>query len=289
MTRVRAPGVAQRRAGRTGRPAVTKIHSAHRTMGGGSYQAKAVISGALGSHGVAFEEFVAGLRRSGLQPDLRNIARIAVREPAQFERILAIAVPSPSRVVQRSEPKLQRRRERVAESGPDARPSLAVASVMDRIFTVLSSRVEDEGDPLSPQQADSVVAAVRASFPDRNDPTESLGPYYDAAGMARRLGVTRQALSGRRERGTILAVEADDGSFLYPTWQFTDDFELIDGLRPVLKTLHAVAQDGFSKAVWLCTPQRPLRDQSAARWLTDGRNPATVHSLAQAEVKRMSV
>ena len=157
--------------------------------------------------------------------------------------------------------------------------------LLHRLQDVLLERV-GQGS-LSESEAEAAVEAFANRLPDDDDPTEALGPYFDTPGLRRRLGVTRQALTGRVQRNTLLAVPADDGSLLYPTWQFTPDLEPLPGLSEVLSALHRVAKDGLSKALWLATPQEPLGDVSAATWLAGAGDPATVVALAHADVERM--
>ena len=62
----------------------------------------------------------------------------------------------------------------------------------------------------------------------------------DAGGLARlseaaeRLGVTSQAVTGRRTRGTILAVPAANGEWLYPVCQF-GEYDLVPGMSQFLR------------------------------------------------------
>ena len=125
-------------------------------------------------------------------------------------------------------------------------------------------------------------------MPDDDDPTGALGPFFDTAGLCRRLGVTRQALNGRVHRNTLLGVKADDGSILYPTWQFTPDMAVLDGLPELLRILDAVAPDGFSKAVWLCAPPARLSGRSAAELLAAGADLEALLEAARADVDRLA-
>lgn len=125
-------------------------------------------------------------------------------------------------------------------------------------------------------------------MPDDDDPTNELGPFFDTAGLRRQLGVTRQALSGRVHRNTLLGVKADDGSILYPTWQFTPDMAVLDGLPDLLRILDAVSPDGFSKAVWLCAPQARLGGRSAAELLVAGADLNALLEAARADVDRLA-
>lgn len=172
--------------------------------------------------------------------------------------------------------------------GFEAKPvEVPIQELMTQVRALVVAMTE--GDAVSVSEAAEILQAVRDSLPDYADPTHTLGPYFDTGGVRRRLGVTRQALGGRRRRNTLLAVEADDGTLLYPTWQFTKDFQVVNGLPVVLKELDKVVKDGFSKAVWLTTAQDELADLSAAEWLARGGDPERVRVVAEADVARLLV
>ncbi len=124
-------------------------------------------------------------------------------------------------------------------------------------------------------------------LPDHDDPNDQIGPYYGTAGLRRRLGISRQAISQRVDRNTLLGVEADDGSILYPVFQFTADMAVLDGLPSVLKELHRVAEDGFSKAVWLTTPDDNLGGRTAIEWLREIGDVSCLVADARADVGRL--
>ncbi len=125
-------------------------------------------------------------------------------------------------------------------------------------------------------------------MPDGYDPNGELGPFFDTAGLCRRLGVTRQALNGRVHRNTLLGVKADDGSILYPTWQFTPDMAVLEGLPELLRVLGRVAPDGFSKAVWLSSPQARFGGRSAGELLASGADLEPLLQAAEADADRLA-
>lgn len=198
--------------------------------------------------------------QSGHGKEVGGVLRVSIDKAGSFVRLAEVdETPTPGRV----------------------RPE----AVLHRLHDVLVERVGD--GTLTESEAEAAVEAFANRLPDDDDPTEALGPYFDTQGLRRRLGVTRQALTGRVQRNTLLAVPADDGALLYPTWQFTPDLEPLAGLSEVLGELHRVAKDGLSKALWLTTPQEALGHVSAANWLDKGGDPATVLALAHADAERM--
>jgi hypothetical protein len=62
------------------------------------------------------------------------------------------------------------------------------------------------------------------------------GGTLRAAEVARHLGLTRQAVNRRRQKGTLLALDAGRYGYLYPAWQFGPTGTL-RGLDTVLEAL----------------------------------------------------
>ena len=119
---------------------------------------------------------------------------------------------------------------------------------------------------------------------------EDLGPFYSTTGLARRLDVTRQALDGRVGRHTLLALTGDDGTRLYPLFQFTEQngrLEVIPGLADVMKRLAAADAGPMMTAAWL-TAETPGLDhgQTAVEHLRAGGAVDQVLELAYAEISR---
>jgi hypothetical protein len=79
------------------------------------------------------------------------------------------------------------------------------------------------------------LAAARARGVDaRENLLRRAGGVLRLGDVARRLGVTPQAVSGRRGRGTILAVPLPSGEMVYPACQFTDEGPTLPGLSRFL-------------------------------------------------------
>lgn len=225
---------------------------------------------ALAPLGVSYAEFEVAVESSGLMVNPARLAMVARTSPMSFRKTVRDIFGD-------------------ASVGSARKPAMtdrvSLADVSDRVAETVATRTGK--DTLTTREAQAVVDAAADALPDRDDPTQTLGPYYDSAGLQRRLSVTRQALHGRVERNTVLGVETDDGPRLYPVWQFGPDMRVLPGLPPVLQELHRVAEDGFSKAVWLTEPSPELDGLSAAQWLTGGKDAVTVLSLAHSDVERM--
>lgn len=134
--------------------------------------------------------------------------------------------------------------------------------------------------------ADQLVAAV----PTRHDLDRLTGPFYDTAGLTKWLGVTRQALDERTKKATLLMCPLEDGTRVYPAWQFSNDRTTIPHFTDVLKILRAGANSAWTVATWLKTPISELGDGNgdvdAATWLDSGGDPEVVLAMARADADR---
>ena len=86
---------------------------------------------------------------------------------------------------------------------------------------------------------------------------------------AERLGVSPQAVTGRRQRGTILAVELPNGEAAYPVIQFGES-GLLDGLPRVLAAFDG-EPPGWTRLNVLLGPSKKFEGKSAFDLLMDGR------------------
>ena len=83
------------------------------------------------------------------------------------------------------------------------------------------------------------------------------------------LGVSRQAATGRAEKGSLLAV-LDRGAFRFPTFQFDPRGPngVVEGLPEVLKALEP--QPAFTKLVWLTRSSDTLDNREPLEVLRHG-------------------
>lgn len=112
---------------------------------------------------------------------------------------------------------------------------LAMADALSGLIVVLERAVVTEAadrDPLAAARARGIAA--------REQLIEKAGGILRLAEAADRLGVSPQAVTGRRSRHTILAVPMPNGEWVYPVCQFTDE-GLIQGLGAFLREFRDVA------------------------------------------------
>ncbi|MDR0945959.1 MAG: hypothetical protein LBM66_07345 [Bifidobacteriaceae bacterium] len=99
------------------------------------------------------------------------------------------------------------------------------------------------------------------------------GPFYDSAGVTALLGISRQALSKRAARGTVIRTRTADSRDLYPTFQFRDralDPAVKALLRPFRPALAASGADGWAVSYWMTCPHPDLDGLTPLAWCRQG-------------------
>ncbi len=114
---------------------------------------------------------------------------------------------------------------------------------------------------------------------------QAAGPFYDTAGLQAWLGISRQAIDKRVRAGKLIAAQLDGGTRVYPAWQFTADAHVHPALLPTWRILREHA-DPWTAILWLTAPNPALDRQSAADWLTAGRDPSPAVAAARADAAR---
>jgi Lsr2 len=132
--------------------------------------------------------------------------------------------------------------------------------------------------------AEQLVAAV----PTRHDLDRLTGPFYDTAGLTKWLDVSRQALDDRTKKGTLLMCPLQDGTRVYPAWQFRNNRTTVPHLARVLKILRVGAESPWTVATWLRTPLSKLGGVDPVSWLDRGGEPEAVLTAARADADRWS-
>jgi hypothetical protein len=132
--------------------------------------------------------------------------------------------------------------------------------------------------------AEQLLAAV----PTRHDLDRLTGPFYDTAGLTKWLDVSRQALDDRTKKGTLLMCPLQDGTRVYPAWQFRNDRTTVPHLAALLKILRVGAESPWTVATWLRTPLSQLDGVDPVSWLDRGGEPEAVLAVARADADRWS-
>lgn len=134
----------------------------------------------------------------------------------------------------------------------------------------------------------AIVDAMVSALPTGNIYDESVGPFYDTATLIRWLGISKQAVLKRAASGTLIACQLADHrrTRAYPTWQFNADRTVIEHLPEVWKILRDGANDPWTAALWLCSPNRDLDGKTAVEHLRAGGDPAPVLASARDDAAR---
>lgn len=141
----------------------------------------------------------------------------------------------------------------------------------------LAARAAATSDP---RAVDLLIEQLRALAPARPSSeerwNETIGPFYDTAGLEKWLGTSRQRLHQRVQSGQLLAVKAGNGSLYYPAWQFTGTGNVVPGLPEIIAGLGS--RSALNKALWLRSPRAEFGDRAAIDVLAHG-NPADVRAI----------
>ncbi len=92
--------------------------------------------------------------------------------------------------------------------------------------------------------------------------SDVVGPVYTGSGLARKLGITRQAIHNRTKQGTVWALHTADNHVVYPASQFTADMSVFPELVRVLRCFDTADVDEWTLASWLNAPTSELAGQS---------------------------
>ena len=138
-------------------------------------------------------------------------------------------------------------------------------------------------DALRPDELAARMFAAVPVIEISNRLAELIGDCYDSAGVQVVLGgslkdaISKQAVSTRRRRHTILAMQTADGRWVYPTFQFRER-----RVRDDITALLAVFGDSprWSVAAWFQTQAVDLGGKTPLEWLASGASLDTLQRMA---------
>lgn len=108
---------------------------------------------------------------------------------------------------------------------------------------------------------------------------EALGPFYDDAGARHQLGqIGQRVLQVRRRSWTVLAMQTQDRTWLYPAWQFDGRGGIRAELAPVLIALRGL--DRWAAGLWLVNQHPDLGGISPREALREGVESTAVAAIA---------
>lgn len=115
-----------------------------------------------------------------------------------------------------------------------------------------------------------------------------VGPTLSSRAVAELLGVSRQAVHERTQRGSLLALRGSDGSMLYPAFQFGSNGRPLAGVAEAVRTLTPAVETRYTIAAWFTSPEPELGGATPSGWLREGRDPAAVVEQARREAARLA-
>ncbi|HEX2208214.1 MAG TPA: hypothetical protein VHG93_11070 [Longimicrobium sp.] len=204
------------------------------------------------------------------------------------------------------EPSVVRERPRVAYRGASSPAAAAARAIMAAAFIQRYSSLLERLGQTAPDEAiaqalgapdevgglAALLAEVGPATPPAVDPLASArargaqakGELLTQAGgalrlgeVARRLGVTPQAVHARRTRGTLLAVPQANGEWLYPACQFGPD-GVLPGLGTVLQAF--VVRGPWTRLSVLLAPAPSLGGATPLQALRAGNPEAAAQAVS---------
>lgn len=153
-----------------------------------------------------------------------------------------------------------------------------VASVRECLADQKNTRITDE-------TIAQVTRLISSMTTPRGDIEDRVGTVCTTADLVEWMGISRQAINKAVKEARILAVRKGRGSWLYPIWQLSADYQILPGLPHVLARMHGVI-DGFCIAEWFITKHSDLDGYTPAEWLSDERDVSPVVASAERFVRR---
>ena len=107
---------------------------------------------------------------------------------------------------------------------------------------------------------------------------EAEGGCASSEEIAEILGISRQAINQRRQRGKLIGLSRGKGKYVYPLWQFTDTGKTLAGLEAVLEKLLEV--DPWTQVTFFLNPNLRLENKTPLEVLRRGKVEPVVKSAA---------
>ena len=108
---------------------------------------------------------------------------------------------------------------------------------------------------------------------------EAEGGCCNSQEIAQMLGVSRQAINQRRQRGKLIGLPRGKGKYLYPLWQFTDTGKTLRGLETVLERLQKF--DPWMQITFFLNPNIRLENKTPLEMLRREKvDPVIISAIA---------
>jgi hypothetical protein len=101
---------------------------------------------------------------------------------------------------------------------------------------------------------------------------QHLGPAYPTRHVRKLFKSSKQAVSDRVRRGTLLALRNEAGELVYPAFQFGTDGQPLPGIADVIAALKDVVETPYAIAAWLVSPEAELEGSTPIDQIRLGRS-----------------
>lgn len=164
--------------------------------------------------------------------------------------------------------------------------------IVSAVAEGLHARIHDLAaagrDPSALGNPGEVADRMLATVPSPHPWDIQVGPFYDTPGLARLLGVSKQAIADRAQRRSLISATTRQGKVVYPTFQFAGR-HVVPAISVIAQLFHGVPVDGWAVASWFTTPAATLADATPAQWLIAGHDTEPVRVLASDIANRWSM
>lgn len=153
------------------------------------------------------------------------------------------------------------------------------AQLKAQIIFQLAAKVSDATIPDDidvNQLTDRMISAI----PLEQYWQETLGPFYDAKGIADSLNISKQAVSAMEKDGKVLGLRGSGGTrVLYPSFQFSSQMEPLPRMAEVIAAYGRGPEGAWTLARWLQLPSRRFGGHSAAQAMRAGNTGAVLAAI----------
>ena len=146
--------------------------------------------------------------------------------------------------------------------------NLVDITAADSNYEVLLAALQTPEALSSLTKRDPMAKAKLRGLQLKQQSIQAEGGCADSEEIAQMLGVSRQAINQRRQRGKLIGLSRGKGKYIYPLWQFTDTGETLSGLEAVLKELSEV--NPWTQVAFFLNPNLRLENQTPLAMLRMG-------------------
>lgn len=162
-----------------------------------------------------------------------------------------------------------------------------MTDVSARVRHGLQRRVAGH-DPAELGSPAEMAERMLAAVPEPS-PWSAVGPFYSTTGVRRLLGgITRQAVEDRRRRGSLVALQTAEGTWVYPAFQFDERNRPIPAVVAAHRRLATGRIGAWTAAGALLGPQPDLGGRSIVEHLRGGGDRGPVEELLRATVASLA-